>query len=117
MYQLCFYVPKSHLEQVKKALFNEGAGKIGDYDCCSWETPGQGQFRPLNGSNPFLGEVDKLESVPEYRVEMVCVESDIPAVISELIKIHPYETPAYSVSKIYTLDEVTHNVTPSQPKV
>ncbi|HNC00548.1 MAG TPA: hypothetical protein PLS71_20045 [Leptospiraceae bacterium] len=63
MYQLVFYIPESHLEQVKEALFAKGAGSYKDYDHCSWQTPGIGQFRPLKGSNPFLGAIDNVEKV------------------------------------------------------
>ena len=55
MYTLCFYVPESALEQVKAAVFAAGAGRIGNYDQCCWQVAGQGQFRPLAGSNPAIG--------------------------------------------------------------
>jgi len=97
MYQLCFYVPQSHLEKVKTALFKAGAGKIGNYDSCSWETEGMGQFRPLNGSTPFIGGKDRVEQVREFKVEMVCDDIYIKMVLKKLMEIHPYETPAYSV--------------------
>lgn len=47
MYKITFYVPESHLESVKTALFDQGAGKIGHYDCCAWQAEGIGQYRPL----------------------------------------------------------------------
>ena len=53
-YKLCFYVPTSHVEQVKNAIFEAGAGHMGDYDACCFQTLGQGQFRPLEGSNPYI---------------------------------------------------------------
>ncbi len=53
MYKICFYVPESHLEKVKEALFATGAGRIGDYDHCCWQTRGTGQFRPL-ASRPAI---------------------------------------------------------------
>ena len=56
VYKLCFYVPESHLESVKQAVFEAGAGAIGDYRDCCWQVKGQGQFRPMAGSQPFLGE-------------------------------------------------------------
>lgn len=56
-------------------MFDAGAGGLGDYQECSWQTLGQGQFRPLKGSQPFLGETDKLEKVVEYKVEMLCQEN------------------------------------------
>ncbi len=105
IYQLCFYVPGSHLQPLKDALFAQGAGKIGHYDCCAWQTEGQGQFRPLQGSNPFIGNMDKVEVIHEYKVEMVCSEEHIKPVLTTLIEKHPYETPAYSVSEIMTLSD------------
>lgn len=97
MYKLNFYVPESHVEKVKEALFIKGAGRIGKYDRCSWQVLGEGQFRPLEGSNPFLGEKDKVEKVIEYKVEMVCENELIVDVLKELLQVHPYEEPAYEV--------------------
>ena len=53
MYSLCFYVPESHVEEVKQALFDAGAGRIGDYGSCAWQVLGTGQFQPMEGSEPF----------------------------------------------------------------
>ena len=102
MYQLCFYVPKDHAESVKDALFAKGAGKIGHYDRCCWQTLGQGQFRPLKGSQPFLGKHDTVEKVSEYKIEMVCDDTLIQSVIAELKKAPPYEEPAYLVWRLQT---------------
>lgn len=104
MYKVCVYVPESHLEAVKQALFGAGAGRLGAYDQCCWQVPGQGQFRPLAGANPFLGEVGQLESVVEYRVELVCADDCIRAAISALRAAHPYEEPAFDVWKLEALD-------------
>jgi hypothetical protein len=95
MYKLCFYVPESHLDAVKTAVFAAGAGRIGDYDQCCWQISGQGQFRPLPGSQPFIGETGALEIVEEYRVEMVCVDDRIKAAVAALKSAHPYEEPAF----------------------
>ncbi|NKB46190.1 MAG: NGG1p interacting factor NIF3 [Legionellales bacterium] len=102
MYQLCFYVPASHLESVKQALFAQGAGQIGNYDCCAWQTLGQGQFRPRTGSQPVCGTHDTVETVDEYKVEMVCSNTCLSQVIEALAQSHPYETPAYSVWPLET---------------
>ncbi len=96
-------MPSTHLEQVKSALFKAGAGKIGHYDCCAWQTLGTGQFRPLSASSPFLGNIDQLECVAEYKVEMVCAKASIKNVLQALIAEHPYQTPAYSVHAMMTL--------------
>ena len=95
MYRLCFYVPASHVEQVRSAVFAVGAGKIGDYNCCAWQVEGQGQFRPLEGSDPFMGEQGGLETVAEYRVEMVVEDKLIAKALDALKAAHPYEEPAY----------------------
>lgn len=95
MYKLCFYVPESHLEQVKQAVFAAGAGRLGNYDCCCWQVAGQGQFRPLEGSAPHSGVQDQLEQVQEYRVEMLCAEDCLAPVIDALRAAHPYEEPAF----------------------
>ena len=95
--KLEFYVPESHLEEVKNALFAVGAGRVGDYDCCAWQTLGQGQYRPLAGSDPYLGESGKLETVQEYKVELVCEETLKEEVIAALKAAHPYEEVAFSI--------------------
>ena len=100
MYKLCFFVPEEHAESVKQALFRAGAGRIGDYDCCSWEAPGTGQFRPLAGSDPFIGHQGEIEKVPELKVEMVCVDDHIRAVVAALRQAHPYEEPAFDVWRV-----------------
>ncbi len=103
MYKLCFFVPETHLEQVKTTVFATGAGRIGDYDSCCWQTRGQGQFRPLEGSNPFLGQQGAIEQVDEYKVELVCADHLIEAAVEALFEGHPYEEPAYDV---YRLEEI-----------
>ena len=105
MYKLVFFVPESHKESVKEAIFFAGAGQYQGYDSCSWETLGTGQFKPLSGSQPYIGEHDKVELVSEYRVETICSDEHIKTVLSALIKAHPYETPAYDVWPIKTLDD------------
>jgi len=105
MYQLVFYVPESHLEPVKSALFEAGAGKIGDYDQCAWQSLGSGQFRPLAASSPFIGTINQVARVGEYKVEMVCAAQHIKPVLQALLVAHPYQSPAYHVFEIKTLDD------------
>ena len=106
MYKLCFFVPEEHLEVVKQALFSQGAGEIGDYDCCAWQVLGTGQFKPLSGSQPFIGETDKITRLDEYKVEMVCDNQLIKQVVEALIQAHPYQQPAYEVTKILSMAEL-----------
>jgi len=102
MYQIVVYVPESHLEVVKQALFKAGAGRIGDYDSCAWQSKGEGQFRPLVGSKPYLGQRGQLESVIEYKVELVCQDELLHRAIAAMLEAHPYETPAYSVWSLWS---------------
>jgi len=102
MYKLSFYVPETHVEAVKRAAFDAGAGRIGDYDSCCWQVLGQGQFRPLEGSDPYLGQQGEVETVAEYRVEMVCAAECIRAAVDAMRGAHPYEEPAWDVVALVT---------------
>lgn len=97
MYKFVFFVPDSHVEQVKEAVFNVGGGKLGEYSHCSWQVLGQGQFKPLKGSNPYSGTVDELHTVAEWRVELVVEEPLMQAAVNAMKEAHPYEMPAYDV--------------------
>jgi hypothetical protein len=97
MHAIVVYIPQSHLEAVKTAMFQAGGGRIGNYDCCAWSVLGEGQFRALEGANPFLGELGKIETVAEYRVEMVCESGVVKKVLDAMKATHPYETPAFLV--------------------
>ena len=102
MLKLCFYVPESHLETVKTAVFKVGAGKIGNYEHCCWQVKGVGQFRPVEGSQPFIGQKNDLEQLEEYRVELVLDETIKEDVLAALHQTHPYETPAFDLMAIET---------------
>jgi hypothetical protein len=102
VYKLAFFVPASHLEAAKQAVFQAGGGRLGAYDQCCWQVLGQGQFRPLDGSQPFIGQSGSVEQVPEWKVELVVSEDLIAAVVSALKAAHPYETPAYEVWRLET---------------
>lgn len=103
MYKLVFFVPESHLEPVKAAVFAAGAGRLGNYDSCCWQVAGMGQFRPLPGSAPFVGTEGRLEKVPEYRVEMICADECVYAAVGALRNAHPYEEPAFDLWRLAEL--------------
>lgn len=96
-------MPETHLNDVKSAIFKAGAGIMGNYACCSWETLGTGQFKPLEGSNPFIGTLSRIEQVKEYKVETICEESVIDDVIKVLKQSHPYELPAYQIIEAFII--------------
>lgn len=100
MYKLCFFVPEANLDAVKAAVFDTGAGRIGDYDQCCWQVLGEGQFRPLAGSQPHIGKQNQVATVAEYKVEMVCSDAVIKAAVDALKQAHPYEEPAYEVWRL-----------------
>ena len=100
MYKLAIFIPETHLEQVKTAMFDAGAGRIGNYDQCCWQIKGRGQFRALEGANPFLGQQNTVEYVDEYKVEMVCEDDLLMPVLEAMKASHPYEEPAYDVIKL-----------------
>ena len=68
-YYLIVYVPEDSLECVKKAIFMQKAGRIGCYACCAWQTQGQGQFLPLDGAKPVMGQVNQIEKLNEGDTE------------------------------------------------
>lgn len=100
-YQFNVYVPLSHLEIVKKAIGDAGAGKLGNYDHCMWTTIGSGQFRPLAGSNPYIGTKDVIEHVEEAKIEFICKSEDLKTIISEMKRAHPYEVPSYQYWEVH----------------
>ena len=98
--KLVVFVPPEALDAVRDALFSAGAGRIGDYERCSWYAEGTGTFRPLAGASPSVGVVGQDERVAELRLETVFPEELQADVIAALRDSHPYEEPAFDV---YTL--------------
>ena len=85
---------------VHEALSAAGAGQIGDYSHCSFASAGTGQFKPLTGANPTIGEVGQLERVAETRLEMVLPRHRRAAVVAALRAAHPYEEPAFDLLEL-----------------
>ena len=96
-YKLVAYIPELALTSTKTALFSAGAGHQGNYDSCSWQVLGEGQFRPLKGSNPSIGRQGEVETVSEWRLEVLVPKEALNDVIRALKEVHPYEEPAYEV--------------------
>ncbi|MBP6217578.1 MAG: YqfO family protein [Oligoflexales bacterium] len=101
MYKICVYIPETSLEKVKNSMFLAGAGRVENYDSCAWQVKGEGQFRPLKGAKPFIGQVGQIETVFEYKVEMVCLDEYLEDVMTAMKKSHPYETPAFDIIKLH----------------
>ncbi|MDK8180975.1 Nif3-like dinuclear metal center hexameric protein [Paenibacillus sp. UMB4589-SE434] len=110
--KLVVFVPKSHAEQVRTAILDTGAGWIGDYSHCSFNLEGIGTFKPLEGTNPFIGTTGKVEEVEEVRMETIIPSSVKSRVLRAMLKAHPYEEVAYDLypveleGKVYGLGRV-----------
>ncbi len=95
--KLVVFVPVTHAEIVREALGNAGAGHIGAYSHCTFQSEGQGTFKPLEGTNPYIGKKNELEKVEEFKIETVVKESNLNQVINAMKKAHPYEEVAYDL--------------------
>ncbi len=101
---LVAYVPVDSSRAVLAALFAAGAGAVGDYRECAWVTSGTGQFRPLAGASPAVGQVGRLERVAEDRIEVVLPRALRAEVVAALRAAHPYEEPAFHVLAVAEVD-------------
>ena len=98
--KLVVFVPAESLDAVRDALFDAGAGRIGEYERCSWYTEGTGTFFGGEGTAPSVGESGREERVPELRLEMVYPAERHDEVIAALRRAHPYEEPAFDVYEL-----------------
>ncbi|WP_265443661.1 Nif3-like dinuclear metal center hexameric protein [Acetivibrio straminisolvens] len=97
LYKIVVFVPHDNVDAVRDAMSRVGAGWIGNYSDCSFMTAGTGTFRPLEGTNPYIGATGNLEKVDEYRLETVVSQKDLKKAIEAMIKVHPYEEVAYDI--------------------
>lgn len=103
--KLVVFVPKTHYDAVFESVCNAGAGHIGAYSHCTFTTEGHGTFLPEEGTNPFLGEVGKIERTDEVRLETVVPVSKIETVIRAMLSAHPYEEVAYDLYPLEIMGE------------
>ncbi|MGJ4943471.1 hypothetical protein ACQR1W_23035 [Bradyrhizobium sp. HKCCYLS1011] len=104
IYKIVVYVPEAQGDAVRAAMGAAGAGRIGNYDYCSFTVKGTGRFRPLAGANPTIGAVGRLEAVEEERIETVCAEDRLRDALQAIRAAHPYEEPAIDVYPIEVID-------------
>jgi hypothetical protein len=102
-YKLVWFVPEEALDGTREAVFGAGAGRIGDYERCSWYTAGTGAFVGGQGTDPAVGEPGREERTPELRVETVVPADKANEVVAALVEAHPYEKVAYD---LYPLAEL-----------
>lgn len=91
------FSPVSHAESVRDAMFGAGAGHIGNYSNCSFNTDGNGTFKALDGAFPFVGSVGEMHTENEIKIESIVPEYLVSKVVSAIVKVHPYEEVAYDV--------------------
>lgn len=99
--KLVVFVPKTHQQQVRDAMFGAGAGWIGNYSNCSFNIAGTGTFLPREGTNPYIGKPGTMEQASEMRIETIVPESAESKVVQAMLKAHPYEEVAYD---LYPMD-------------
>jgi hypothetical protein len=99
-YKLVWFVPEEALDASRDAVFAAGAGRIGDYERCSWYTSGTGTFLGGKETDPSIGERGREERVPELRVETVVPADRLEAVVAALLEAHPYEEVAYDLYRL-----------------
>lgn len=96
-------VPRSAAPAIREALGATGAGQVGNYSHCSFSYPVTGRFLPLDGANPTVGEVGKMETVEEEVVEAICHKDSIEKVYQAVMTAHPYEEPAIDIMPRYDI--------------
>lgn len=99
-YKLVVHSPLTHSKIIRDALSEVGAGKVGNYDSCSFSYKGIGRFRGNEDSKPAIGVAGQLQEVEEDAIEIVMEESVLKVAIQALKGVHPYEEPAYEVYKL-----------------
>lgn len=99
-YKLVTFVPPDHLDKLRHALSEAGAGRIGDYTECSFTLEGEGTFRGGESTNPAVGQRGRLERVKERRIEMIVPAGELSKVVATLMKTHPYEEPAFDLIRL-----------------
>ena len=109
MFKLTTFVPGEAVDAVRDALAEAGAGVIGNYTHCSFQSPGTGTFKPEEGAEPYVGKVGELEKAAEFRLEMLVAEDRLHDAISALIAAHPYDEVAYDVYPLWNKG-VTHGI-------
>ena len=104
-YKIVTFVPREQVDQVADALYQAGAGQIGNYSHCGFQSEGTGTFLPLEGANPAVGKPGQRETVDEIKLESVVRADCVDAVIAALRQSHPYETPAFDVFRHHDLEQ------------
>ena len=98
--KMTVFVPVTHAEELRTILSQNGAGKLGQYEACSFSSEGTGRFKALQGANPFVGEISRLEEIKEERIEVIYPSYLSGKLVKAMVTAHPYEEPAYFLEKL-----------------
>ncbi|MCI0448798.1 MAG: hypothetical protein L0Y79_03300 [Chlorobi bacterium] len=99
-YKIVVFVPPDKADSISFAMASAGAGVIGNYTVCSFRTKGTGTFKGGEDSSPSVGKKGRFEKVSEIRLEMICSKEKLDSAIGEMLKVHPYEEPAYEIYEV-----------------
>lgn len=100
MYKVAVYVPVGYEDRVRKAMIGAGAGSAGKYSGCTFNMSGEGQFMPLQGSSPFIGDIGSIAHARETKIETMASEGDLKNVVDAMLKAHPYQEAAYDIYEL-----------------
>lgn len=100
-FKIVVFVPEDDADQLRQAMGDAGAGRIGDYSYCSFTLKGVGRFTPMEGANPTIGSVGAPEEVIEDRIEVVCAADRLQDVLAAIREAHPYDEPATDVYPLW----------------
>jgi dinuclear metal center YbgI/SA1388 family protein len=100
IYKFAVYVPIQDVDKISQAIFDAGAGKIGQYTETSFQIKGEGTFKPMEGAKPFVGKIGERKVVEEIKIETIVPERNLESVILAMKKAHPYEEPAYDIYEL-----------------
>ncbi|TCK98709.1 dinuclear metal center YbgI/SA1388 family protein [Natranaerovirga hydrolytica] len=97
LYKMVVFTPITHIEAVREAICAKGAGHIGDYSHCTYNSLGEGTFMPLEGTHPYIGTKNQLEKIEEIKLETIVKSKDLQKVTQGMLEAHPYEEVAYDI--------------------
>lgn len=106
MFKVEVYVPYNFTDKIRRALNDIGVCKVGNYDNCILVTKVKGMFRPLEGSNPYLGHENELCEVLENKIETICDKENLKNIIKVIKDVHPYDQPLINAIPLLDIDEI-----------
>jgi hypothetical protein len=111
-YKIVVFTPADKVNDIAFAMSLGGAGKIGEYTNCSFRIRGEGTFKGSKKTNPYLGKKGNLEKVDEIRLEMICDFNHLDNAIERMLKVHPYEEPAYEIYEVLVRSKIVKKILP-----